>query len=160
MIERSPSTSLRHVLLSLLTLGAVHQTAAWPGVQAAFHAFLVLGLAPEFRSSLVGALWAAAAGWVLEGTLRMYPHMGGTALANMLLCLAVAWTLAQWPPRSSRAYWARLGAFAAVHLLLVHGLVLLAAGSHGWGSGPLWTLLSVPLWASIAFKLYRPHYRE
>jgi hypothetical protein len=125
-----------------------------------FHAFLVLGLAPEFRSTLTGALWAAAAGWVLEGSLRMYPHMGGTALANMIVCLLVAWTLLQWPPRSSRLYWARMAAFAVLHLLLVHGMVLLAAGTHAWGTGPLWTLFLVPLWATVAFKLYLPHYRE
>ena len=160
MIQRPASTSLRHVLVAILSLGAVHQTAAWPGVQAVFQAFLVLGLAPEFRSPFVGALWAGAAGWVLEGSLRMYPHMGGTALANMVVCLLVHWTLIQWPPLSSKAYWARLAAFAALHALLVHGLVLFAAGSHAWGTGPIWTLLLVPFWAAIAFKLYLPHHRE
>lgn len=160
MSQRPASTSLRHVLVAVLTLGAVHQTAPWPGLQAVFHAFLVIGLAPEFRSPLVGVLWAAAAGWVLEGSLRMYPRMGGTALANMVVCLLVAWTLVQWPPRDSKPYWARLGAFAVLHLLLVHGMVLIAAGSHAWGTGPIWTLLLVPAWATLAFKLYLPHYRE
>jgi hypothetical protein len=47
-----------------------------------------------------------------------------------------------------------------LHLLLVHGLVGFAAGAHTWGSGPLWTLVMVPLWATVAFKLYLPHYRE
>jgi hypothetical protein len=160
MTRRSASTSLSHILLTVLSLGAVHQTAAWPGVQAVFHAFLVLGLAPEFRSPLLGALCAAAAGWVLEGSLRMYPHMGGTALANMIVCLLVGWTLIQWPPQSSKPYWIRMAAFAVLHILLVRGFVLLAAGSHNWGTGPLWTLLLVPLWATVAFKLYLPHYRE
>jgi hypothetical protein len=160
MIRRPASTSLRNILLAVLSLGAVHQTAAWPGVQAVFHAFLVLGLAPEFRSPLIGALWAAVAGWVLEGSLRMYPHMGGTALANMIVCLLVAWTLIQWPPGSAKPYWIRMGAFAGLHILLVRGIVLLAAGAYTWGSGPIWTLLLVPLWATIAFKLYLPHYRE
>jgi len=160
MIHHPASSSLRHILVAVLSLGAIHQTAAWPGVQAVCHAFLVLGVAPEFRSPLFGALWAGAAGWVLEGSLRMYPHLGGTALANMLVCLAVAWTLIQWPPRSTQLYWVRMGAFAVLHLLLVHGLVSFAAGAHTWGSGPLWTLVLVPLWATVAFKLYLPHYRE
>lgn len=160
MIRRPRSVSLRHVLVAVLSLGAIHQTAAWPGVQAVFHAFLVLGLAPEFRSPLIGALWASAAGWVLEGSLRMYPHMGGTALANMIVCLLAAWTLTQWPPSSPKPYWVRMGAFTVVHILLVRGMVLLAAGAYVWGSGPIWTLVLVPLWASVSFKLYLPHHRE
>lgn len=159
MIQRPASASFRHVVVAILGLGAVLQTAAWPGVQAVFHTFLVLGLAPEFRSPLIGALWAAAAGWVLEGSLRMYPHLGGTALANMIVCLLAAWTLVQWPPRSSKPYWARMGAFAVLHILLIRGLVLFAAGAYTWGSGPIWTLLLVPLWASVAFKFYFPHHR-
>lgn len=160
MNQRPAGSPLRHVLSAVLTLGAIHQTAPWPGLQAVLHAFLVIGLAPEFRSSLVGVLWAAAAGWVLEGSLRLYPHLGGTALANMIVCLLMSWTLRQWPPRSAKPYWVRLAAFAVLHLLLVHSLVFFAAGSHAWGSGPLWTLLLVPLWATVSFKLYVPHYRE
>jgi hypothetical protein len=160
MTGRSVSSSLRPLLVAVLSLGAIHQTASWPGLQAACQAFLVIGLAPEFKSPLVGALWAAAAGWVLEGSLRMYPHMGGTALANMIVCLLVHWTLVQWPPRERYAFWGRLGAFAVLHLLLVHGAVLVAAGAHAWGTGPIWTLLLVPLWGTLALKLYLPHYRE
>ncbi len=160
MNQRIAASPLRHALLAMLSLGAIHQTAPWPGIQAVLHAFLVLGLAPEFRSSLVGVLWAAAAGWVLEGSLRLYPHLGGTALANMIVCLLVGWTLRQWPPRAVRAYWARLGAFAVLHIVLVHGMVFFAAGSHAWGTGPIWTLLLIPAWATAAFKFYVPHYRE
>ncbi len=160
MNQRPVGSPLRHVLVAVLTLGAIHQTAPWPGLQAVLHAFLVIGLAPMFRSSLVGVLWAAAAGWVLEGSLRLYPHLGGTALANMIVCLLMGWTLRQWPPRSAKPYWGRLAAFAVLHILLVHGLVFFAAGSHVWGTGPLWTLLLVPLWATASFRLYVPHYRE
>lgn len=160
MNRRPSSTSVRHLLVTALTLGAIHQTAPWPGFQAVFHTFLVIGLAPGFRSPLVGALWAALAGWVLEGSLRMYPHMGGTALANMIVCLLVGWTFIQWPPRSSKPYWGRLAAFAVLHILLVHAMVLIAAGSHVWGSGPIWTLLAVPAWAAVSFKLYLPRHRE
>jgi hypothetical protein len=78
----------------------------------------------------------------------------------MLVCLVIAWTLIQWPPRSARLYWGRMAAFALLHLLLVHGLVSFTAGAHAWGSGPLWTLLLVPVWATVAFRLYLPHYRE
>lgn len=160
MSPRAASPSFRHTIVAILALGAVHQTAAWPGVQAVFHAFLVVGLAPDFRSPLVAALWAAAAGWVLEGSLRMYPHMGGTALANMIVSLLAMWTLTQWPPRDLKPYWVRMAAFALLHLLLVHALVRFAAGSHVWGTGPIWTLVLVPLWGTLAFRLHVPHYRD
>lgn len=160
MSHRPAPTLVRQVLIAALCLGAIHQTAVWPAIQSIFLVFLVLGVAPEFHSPLVGALWAAAAGWVLEGTLRMYPHMGGTALANMIVCLIAAWTLVQWPPLSSRHYWLRLAAFTVVHYFLVHGLVLVAAGIHTWGLDQAWALATVPLWGTLAFKLHLPHRRE
>ena len=160
MSHRPASILVRQLLLALLSLGAIHQTAVWPGVQAVFHVFLVLAVAPEFHSPLVGALWAAAGGWVLEGTLRMYPHMGGTALANMIVCLLAGWSLVQWPPSSSRHYWIRLGAFTVLHYLLVHATVLVAAGVHTWGAEQAWALVLLPLWGTVAFRLHSPHPRE
>lgn len=73
MSRTGGSPVLRHLGVCTLLAGGLFYTAPWPGVQAAFNAALVLGLAPEFRSPLVGLLWSAAAGWILEGTLRVYP---------------------------------------------------------------------------------------
>lgn len=146
----------RQILISTLTLGGIHICAPWPGPQSVLHVLLVLGLAPDFRSPLTGMLWAAAAGWVLEGSLRLYPHLGGTALANMTMLLIVRWTLMQWPPRARYLYWGRMAILAVFHYLLIYVLVRLAAGSHLWGWGVLWTLFSVPLWATLAFRLHRP----
>lgn len=160
MSATANSPTFRHLLFVCLTLGGIFFAAPWPAAQGVLNAFLVLGLAPEFRSPLIGACWAAAAGWVLEGTLRAYPHLGGTALGNILAMLLAAWVLAQWPPSQRRAFWTRLAVLAVIHALLVHAAVRIASGPHPWGWGPLWTLLTAPLWGSVAFMLHRPLHRR
>jgi hypothetical protein len=151
---------VRRFLLAILCLGGIHYTAPWPGIQALLHTFLVLGLAPGFQSPLSGMVWAAAGGWVLEGTLRSYPHLGGTPLANMLICLLAYGLLLRWPPHERKPFWARQGALLAVHTLLVHALVRYAAGPHAWGWGWLWSLLFLPLWATLALRLHPPIHRR
>ena len=151
---------IRLLLFVLLNLGCIYHAAPWPTVQAILNTFLVLALAPEFRSLLVGGFWAAVAGWVLEGTLRSYPHLGGTALGNLSTTLLAAWALAQWPPSQKNAFLARLAALTVVHALLVHGAVRIACGPHAWGWGWLGALFTVPLWGALAFKLHRPLHRR
>lgn len=160
MSTTASAPTVRHFLFVCLTLGGIYATAPWPVAQTVLNTFLVVGLAPEFRSPLIGACWAAAAGWVLEGTLRVYPHLGGTALGNLLAMLLAAWVLAQWPPNQRRSFWTRLAVLAVVHALLVHVAVRIAGGPHPWGWGPLWTLLTAPLWGSVAFMLHRPLHRR
>jgi hypothetical protein len=156
MNHGASSPTVRHMLLAVLSLGCVHVAAPWPGIQTVVHAFLVLGLAPEFRSPLMGMLWAAAAGWILEGSLRIYPHLGGTALANMTICLMIRWTLMQWPPRARNPYWGRMAVMVLLHGLLVHAAVRIAAGSHPWDTGIFWTLLLIPFWGTLTFRMHRP----
>lgn len=156
MNKSASAPAVKHALLAATALGCIHLAAPWPGLQAVLHVLLVLGLAPDFRSPLVAMLWAAGAGWVLEGSLRVYPHLGGTALANMTICLFIRWTLAQWPARERNPYWGRMAVMVVLHALLVHGLVRLAAGPHAWGYGILWALASVPLWATLSFRIHRP----
>lgn len=155
MSRNASAPALRHGLLAIFSLAGIHLTAPWPGPQAVINAFLVLGLAPEFRSPFMATLWAAGAGWVLEGSLRQYPHLGGTALANMVVCMLVRWTLIQWEPRERNPYWGRMAAFTVFHVLLVYGVVRFTAGPHPWGTGPLWALLCVPLWATVSFRIHR-----
>lgn len=150
----------RHLVLAVLSLAGIWASAPWPVLQGFFHAFLVVGLVPEFRSRLTGVLWAAAAGWVLEGTLRTYPHLGGTALANIIVALVAGWALIQWPPTHRRNFWLRLAALSALHSLLIHLAVRIACGPHPWGWGWLWTLIAIPLWGTVVFRLHQPAHRR
>jgi hypothetical protein len=151
---------VRRTVLALLVLGSIHYSAPWPGPQSMLNAFLALGLAPGFNSALVGVAWAAAGGWVLEGTLRMYPHLGGTAFANMLACLTAYALVLRWPPHTLKPYWGRQAVLVLGHALLIHGSVRFAAGPHPWGSGWLWSLLLIPLWATLALRLHPPMHRK
>ena len=151
---------LRRHLLALVSLGCIQLTAPWPGLQAICHVFLVLGLAPGFPSPLQGMFWAAWAGWVLEGTMRVYPHLGGTALGDMLTCLLAVWLLLQWPPHSLKPYWGRQAGLVLVHFLLVTACVRVAAGPHAWGLGWVWAMASIPLWATLALRLHPPLHRR
>jgi hypothetical protein len=147
-------------VLALLCLAAIQFTAPWPGPQAVLHTFLVLGLAPGFQSPLAGAVLAASGGWVLEGTLRLYPHLGGTPLADLLICL-LAYALAlRWPPLTLKPYWGRQAVLTVVHFLLVNACVAFAAGFHPWGTGWLWSLLLTPAWATVALRLHPPLHRK
>jgi hypothetical protein len=155
-MNRSATPMIRQGFMACAALACIPVTASWPGPQWIFHALLVLGLAPEFRSPVVSMLWAAAAGWALEGSLRFYTHLGGTALADMTLCLIVRWTLIQWPPQGRNAFVARLAVFTLLLALAVHTAVRIAAGPHTWGTGVIWALVAVPLWGTLAFRNLRP----
>ena len=154
----SPRTA--RLVLATLSLAAIHFTAPWPALQAVLHTFLVLGLAPGFQSPLAGMVWSGAAGWVLEGTLRQYPHLGGTAFANMLVCLLAYSLLLRWPPHTLKPYWGRQAVLVLVHAALVHLSVSFAAGRHLWGTGWLWSLLLVPAWATLAMRFNAPLHRK
>lgn len=143
---------IRHTLASVLLLGGIFFTAPWPSVQGVFHAFLVLGLAPQAGSLLVACLWSAAAGWLLEGTLRIYPVLGGTAWADISLTILAALLLKRWPPERLWLRWGQLAVLAALHGLAVHAAVRIAAGPHPWGSGWAWGLASVPLWGTLVHR--------
>ena len=160
MSNPTGSPRLRRFFMALFCLGAIHFASPWPGVQALLNTFLVLGLAPGFLSPLTGLLWAAAGGWVLEGTLRMYPHMGGTALGNMLACLVAYGLLLRWPPHTTKPYWGRQASLVILHTLAVHTAVRMAAGPHAWGTGWLWSLLLIPVWATLALRLHPPIHRR
>jgi hypothetical protein len=160
MSNPTGSPKVRRFLLALVTLAAVHLSAPWPGPQAACNIFLVLGLAPSFESPLAGLCWAAASGWVLEATLRLYPHLGGTALGNMAACALAYGLLRRWPPSSVKPFWGRMAALVIIQTILVHLAVRLAAGPHSWGTGWLWALLLVPFWATLALRLHPPTHRR
>jgi hypothetical protein len=146
-------SSLRQHLFCGITLGLIALTAPFPALQIILHTLLVLALAPRPGAPLSGALWAVAAGWVLEGTLRLYPHLGGTAWANLTVVLLAGWMAGRWPLEGLRGWLARLAGLGVLHGLLVHGAVRLAAGPHPWGWGWLWPLLTLPLWGWLSWRL-------
>jgi len=153
---RLPAPSeLRQNLLCGAALGLLILCAPFPQLQLILHAMLVLALAPRTDRPLPTALWAAAAGWALEGALRLYPHLGGTAWANMTLALLAGWVGGRWPPEGLKGWLLRLVPLALLHALLVHGAVRLAAGPHPWGWGWAWVLLTVPIWGWLAWRLLR-----
>jgi hypothetical protein len=145
-------SATRQNLLCAVALGLIFLSAPFPLVQAVFHAMLVLTMAPRSGAPFSSALWALAAGWALEASLRLYPHMGGTAWADMTLALLIVWMAGRWPPEGLKGWLTRLAALVVLHLLLVHGAVRLAAGPHSWGWGWFWTLLSLPLWGWLTWR--------
>lgn len=152
MRTSAPSLT-RQNLFCAAALGLIVLSAPFPMLQAVLHAALVLALAPRTESPLFGTLWALAAGWALEGTLRLYPHLGGTAWADMTLTLLASWMAGRWPLEGLKGWWVRLASLSLLHALLVHGAVRLATTSHPWGWGWFWTLLSVPLWGWLTWRL-------
>ncbi|HLP31040.1 MAG TPA: hypothetical protein VK150_06735 [Geothrix sp.] len=148
-----PPTATRQNLLCAAALGLVFLSAPFPRFQPIVHAVLVLALAPRAGEPLAPALWALAAGWTLEGSLRLYPHLGGTAWADLTLTLLAGWMAGRWPLESLKGWITRLSALAILHALLVHGAVRLAVGPHPWGRGWLWVLVTVPLWGWASWRL-------
>jgi hypothetical protein len=150
---RIPEPSLlRQNLFCAAALGLLFLSAPFPQVQIVLHALLVLALAPRPGAPLATAFWALAAGWSLEGALRLYPHLGGTPWADLTLALLAGWMAGRWPVESLKGWLVRLAALSVLQTLLVHGAVRLAAGPHPWGWGWFWTLLSLPLWGWLAWR--------
>ena len=149
----APPSVTRYHLLCAMGLGLTILSAPFPSVQLILHAMLVVALAPRAGAPLSGALWALAAGWAMEGTLRLYPHLGGTAWADMTLSLLAGWMIGRWPLESLKGWWSRLASLSLLHVLLMHGAVRLAAGPHPWGWGWFWILASVPLWGWLTWRL-------
>ena len=145
-------SSTRQNLLCAAALGLIFLCAPFPKVQIILHAMLVLALAPRAGEPVAGVLWALAAGWALEGSY-LYPHMGGTAWADMTLTLLTGWMAGRWPLEGLKGWLGRLAALTVLHALLVHGAVRLATAPHPWGWGWFWTLLTVPIWGWLAWRL-------
>lgn len=152
MRPSEPSVT-RQNLLCAAALGLVVLCAPFPPLQAVAHAMLVLALAPRAGSPLTGVLWAAAAGWALEGSLRLYPHLGGTAWADLSVTLLAGWLAGRWPLEGLKGWLARLASLLVLQTFLIHGAMRLAVGPHPWGYGWLWAALSLPLWGWATWRL-------
>lgn len=149
---------IRHGLVCAVVLGSVFVCAPWPSVQGVLHALLVLGLAPQAGNLLTASLWAGAAGWVVEGTLRTYPVLGGTAWADLTVVAAAFLLRRLWPAERLGVAWGQLAALTLLQGLAIHAAVRWAAGPHPWGGAWLWALAAVPLWGTLVHRFQtRPH---
>lgn len=160
MKQASPTLPpLLRALLVLAVLLLLALLAPFPGPQAILHAFLVLGLALDPNSALLTVLYAAAAGWTVEGSARMYPHLGGTAWADLSIALLAASLARGWLPKSWKDWWPRILLLHILQILFIHIAVRMACGPTPWGTGWLWSLLSLPLWAGLLWRWQRPRGR-
>jgi hypothetical protein len=139
-----------------VSLAAMYFLAPWPEIQAVFHVFIVLGLAPVLRTPLYCALLAASAGWLFEIALRSYPGLGGTALGNMACALLLWYSLSISPPGKAFVYYLQLALSVALHTAAVYFFVNIAAGPHNIGYGWQWSLISLPVWGPLAWRFYSP----
>jgi len=150
------SRTKRISLIASLGLLGMYFLAPWPGPQAVIHIFIVLGIAPGLRKPISCALLAAAAGWVLESALRTYPGMGGTALGNMVCALIFWYFLSIGPPEKPFTYYLQLALAVILHSVVVYFLVNVASGSHILGYGWQWSLVLLPFWGPLAWRLFKP----
>ena len=152
--------AVRHPVVGSLLLLGILFTAPWPPLQGVLHVILVLGLAPQAGSLLGASLWSLAAGWTLEGALRIYPHLGGTPLADLTLTLVAVALLKEWPPERVWIRWGQLALLVLLHAGAVHLAVRYACGPHPWGSAWFWSLLTLPLWGSLVHRFQAPPYSK
>ncbi len=160
MTRRSAPPPVRPWLWALVALPLLALLAPLPLLQAIVQGFLLVALLPLVRDVRASALMAVAAGWIVEGSLRLVPHGGGTAWANLTLLLLMRTGLQLRPPESKRLYVAMAGLTLVVHGLLVHGALALANGPHAWGTLWLWTAASSLAWGPLAWRLYGAYPRR
>lgn len=151
------SSRVRNIsVISMLGLGGLYLLAPWPGPQAVVHSFIVLGIAPGLRTPMRCTLLVAAAGWVLESALRIYPGMGGTPLGNMVCALLLWYSLSIGPPERRFTYYVQIVLAIILHSFVVYFFVRIASGQHPLGTGWQWSLIFLPIWGPLAWRLYRP----
>lgn len=132
-------------------------TARWPVPQAMLHSLLVVALLPLMKDALATGVWALAAGWVMDLALRLQPHPGGTAWADLTMVLFLRAAVRLWPPPDRSGYVLRLLGGLLIHGLLVQSALSLANGPHAWGAAWLWGAASGLLWGGWTWKQYLAH---
>lgn len=143
-----------------LGLALLPVTAPWPVAQGLLHGFLLAALLPLLPDPLLAALGALAAGWLTESTLRMVPHPGGVAWADLTLMLFVRMADRLRPPDSRGLYTARIVSILILQGLLIHGAVFIANGAHAWGTVWFWPPLTALLWAPRLWPYHQIHQRR
>lgn len=153
MALRKPPLSLQaRILFALMGVLSVLITAPWPRLQLILHVLTVVALAPDFRNYLITGLIASASGWALEGSLKLYPRLGGSPWAALTVALVAAFLAEHWPPDSRFRWMTRQLGLAFGLFLLTEGMVYLAAGSLPTGRPWLWVFGSWPVWAYLTWR--------
>lgn len=153
VLRRPPLSPGARVLLGLAGVLAVMAAAPWPRIQLVLHVVTVLVLAPDPRNYLASGLLAAASGWALEGSLKLYPRLGGTPWAALTLCLAATFLAEHWPPENQGRWWLRCLGLTLTLALLTTLMVRLAAGAWPALDAWAWPLGMLPLWAWLGWRL-------
>ena len=147
-------------LVVALCLASLCFLSPWPGPQTVLHVFVVVGLAPVARTHFTCALLAGTAGWIVEASLRAYPVMGGTAVGNMACAIMLWHSLSISPPAKPFNYYLQLLLAVVLHTVFVHLAVTAASGHHALGYGWQWSLVFLPLWGPLAWRLYTPPHQR
>ncbi len=156
MPVRRPALSVTtRALISGAAILAVFPLAPWPRVQLALHAAIVVAICVDPRNYLVSALLAAASGWVLEASLKLLPHLGGTAWAAMSVAILASFLAEHWPTETLNVWLLRCLGLTVVLLLATHlGLRIATGVPHHFGQGWSFAFVSLPLWAWQTWRLH------
>lgn len=132
--------------------------APWPVAQAVLHGAVVVAVLPLLKAPLSSGLWALAAGWVVDLSLRVQPHPGGTPWADLTLVLFLRWAVRMWPPPDRAGYVVRLLGGLLLHGLLQQLALTLANGPHAWGTAWLWAVAAGLAWGVWGDRLFRAYW--
>ena len=160
MSPRPTRSVVRPWVCLALGLALLPMLAPWPVAQSLLHGFLIAALVPLIPDPLAAGLGAVAAGWLTESTLRLVPHLGGMAWANLSLMLFIRLADGLRPPDSRWVYVARIVSILILQGLLLHGATYLANGPHAWGALWLWTPLAALLWGPRLWAYHQIHQRR
>lgn len=148
--------NIRLISTSTICILGLKYTSQWPIIQNILHIFLILGLIPSYKSITTGIMLSALGGWILESSLKLYPKLGGTALANMIMCLLIFYLSIDWPISNLKSYFGRQSVLLVIHTLIIHIAIYYTSGFHVWDSGWFWSLCLLPIWGYIAIYI-SPH---
>ncbi len=151
-LRKPPLSHPLRILVALLGVAGVLATAPWPRLQLIVHVITVVALAPDPRGYLATGLVAATSGWALEGSLKLYPRLGGSPWAALTIALIAAFLAEHWPPESRLRWMIRMLGLSLGLFLLTQGMVFLAAGSLPTARPWLWVFGTLPLWAYLAWR--------
>lgn len=160
MSPRTVRSLVRPWVWVAMGLALIPLLSPWPLIQGLVQGFLLAALIPLVPDPLAAGLMALAAGWLTESTLRLVPHAGGAAWANLTLVLFVRMVDRLRPPDSRWVFTARVVSILVLQGLLLHAAAAIANGPHAWGSVWVWPPLFAVLWGPRLWPYHQAHQRR